>query len=278
MSNKETKHKEPFFDISKVLKEKNPSLHKKIPGFAIRWFEKFICLDSLNYYMSAGGDKFGTDFTDEVMKINQLKIEIRGAENIPAEGRFTFASNHPLGGLDGIMLCGVLGKKFPDFLFLVNDILMNVYTLKQFWLPINKHGGQAKEAARIINEAYASDRQIALFPAGLVSRKSNGKIRDLEWKKNFIVKSIQHKRDVIPLHITGRNSNKFYRIARLRKLFGIKVNIEMLKLGCEISKFRDQTVTITYGKPISYTTFDKSKTPDEWAEFVKEKTYNLAKD
>lgn len=277
MSTTSNKKEEAFFDINKVLKEKNPSLQKKIPGFAIRWFEKFICLDALNHYMAVAGHKNGIDFSEEVIRINQLTIKLKGLEHIPKEGRFTFASNHPLGGLDGVILCGILGKQYPDFLFLVNDILMNIPPLRQFFLPINKHGGQAKDSARIINEAYASDRQIALFPAGLVSRKSKNGIKDLEWKKNFITKSVQHKRDIIPLHMTGQNSKRFYRIASLRKLFGIKINIEMLKLGCEVSKFSNKTITITFGEPISYKNFDRSKSPLEWAQYVKNATYNLAK-
>lgn len=266
-----------FLDINKVLKEKNPSLHRKIPGFAIRRFEKLICLDRLNQFLIDTGMAYGTDFTDAAVKQNNLKLIIKGQENLQRKGRFTFASNHPLGGLDGILLCGVLGERYPDFLFLVNDLLMSVKNLKQFFLPINKHGGQAKESAKIINEAYASDRQICLFPAGLVSRKNRGVVKDLEWKKNFITKSIQHKRDIIPLHITGQNSKRFYRIAWLRKALGIKLNLEMMTLGCEVFKFRDRTVTITFGKPIKHEQFDRSKTPVEWAQVVKEATYNLAK-
>lgn len=277
MKKKENASPDVFLDINKVLREKNPSLHKKIPAFVIKRFEKAICVDKLNNFLLDTGLKYGTDFTDAAVKKNNLEIIIKGQENIPKNGRFTFASNHPLGGLDGIILCGVLGKRYPNFLFLVNDLLMNVKNVKQFFLPINKHGSQAKDSARVINEAYASDRQICLFPAGLVSRKSNKIVKDLEWKKNFITKSIQHKRDIIPLHITGQNSKRFYRIAWLRKFLGIKVNIEMMTLGCEVFKFRDRSVTITFGKPIDYQQLDRSKSPMEWAQVVKEATYNLAK-
>ncbi len=274
----ERKQGNPRFtvEIEKVLKEKNPSLHKKLPRFAIRWFEKLIWQQPLNEFLMKYGHRDGKGFTDGMAEHLNLKLEIKGLDKIPQNGRYTFASNHPLGGLDGMMLVSVIGSRFPDFKFLVNDILMNVLNLENTFLPINKHGAQAREAAQYINEIFASDKQVCIFPAGLVSRKQKGGIiKDLTWHKNFINKSIQHKRDVIPLHISGHNTKRFYRWARIRQLLGIKANIEMLLLPSEMLKYKNRTMTITFGEPISYQTFDRSKTQAEWAEHVKDIVYKL---
>ncbi len=276
----EAKKGNPRFlvNVDKVLKDKNPELHRKLPRFIIRWFEKLIYQEPLNDFLREWGHVNGKDFSDGLAKYNNITIKVKGQENIPSEGRFTFASNHPLGGVDGMMLCSVLERMYPDFKFLVNDILMNVLNLEDFFLPINKHGAQAKDAAKYINEVYASERQIGLFPAGLVSRLNHGEVKDLEWKKNFIAKSIQHKRDIIPLHITGENRRSFYRIAKWRKRLGIKANLEMLFLPGELMNYKNKSITITFGKPIKYTDLDRSKSHIEWAQYVKEVVYNLAKE
>jgi len=205
-----------------------------------------------------------------------ITFKIEGLENLDKNGRYLFASNHPLGGPDGIILISIFGKEFSKIKFLVNDILMNIKNLSEIFIPINKHGGQAKKAALMLEDAYQSDATILTFPAGLVSRKQNGKIEDLEWKKSFIAKSKKHKRDIVPIHIDGRNSNFFYNLANLRKFLGLKSNLEMLYLPNELFKQRGKTFTVRIGKPISYQTFDKSLSYDKWAEKMKRETYKLA--
>jgi Putative hemolysin len=168
-----------------------------------------------------------------------------------------------------------LSKHFHEIKFPVNDILTNIKNLSGIFLPVNKHGSLAKEAARMIEEAYSSDCQILNFPAGLCSRKRRGVIRDLEWQKSFITKSIQHKRDVIPAFFSGRNSNFFYNLANVRKMLGLKANIEMLYLADEMFKQRDKEIRLVFGKPIPWETFDKSRSALEWANWVKSKSYEL---
>lgn len=108
-----------------------------------------------------------------------------------------FASNHPLGALDGIALISLIGGHYGDsnVRFLVNDLLMNLEPLRNVFLPINKFGAQGRDNARSISAAMASDMQMVQFPAGLVSRlHPGGKIADLEWKKDLCPR---------PLNITG---------------------------------------------------------------------------
>ena len=218
------------------------------------------------------------DFANSLLHELNVTVNLVGAENIPEKGRFTFASNHPLGGLDGISLVSVLGSKYDSKIkFLVNDLLMNVKPLAPVFLPINKYGGQAKDSAEEIRKAYESDDQILVFPAGLCSRLQPGGVQDLEWKKTFIAKTIQYQRDVVPVYFDGLNSKFFYRFARIRKMLGLKFNIELIYLPSEMFKSENKTFTIYFGKPIPWQTFDRTKTLGQWAAEVKKQVYDLKK-
>ncbi len=229
----------------------------------------------INEFLSRHGDKFGIEFARAAIRDFNITLEIKGEENIPVNRRCIFASNHPLGGFDGIILMEIMSRYYTDFKFLSNDILMNIVNLRPLFIPINKHGRQAAESANKLHEAYLSDTQIVTFPAGLVSRYIHHQIMDLEWKKNFITKAVTYHRDIVPVHCTGRNSNFFYRLANLRKFLGIKSNIEMLYLVDETYKHRNDHITVTFGKPIPCATFDQTKTPVQWAKWVKEQVYAL---
>ena len=181
-----------------------------------------------------------------------------------------------LTGAGTLALGYVLGRHYDGKVkYLVNDLLMNLRGLAPLCIPINKTGKQAKDFPKMVEAGFQSDNQLIMFPAGLCSRRYNGVIRDLEWKKTFVVKSVQTKRDVIPVHFGGRNSDFFYNLANICKALGIKFNIAMLYLADEMFKNRHKTFTVTFGKPIPWQTFDKSKTPAQWAEYVKDIVYKL---
>jgi len=272
----EEKQTEVFLiDIEKVIANKNPRLLKLLPAFLIRYLKKIIHQDEFNEFLKLHGDLEGLDFIREGLKFMETNYEVIGLENLPKEGRFLFVSNHPLGGLDGLVFINEIGKIWPRLKFPVNDLLMNIKNLDPIFLPINKHGKQDKQAVIQIEKSYASDDQILYFPAGLCSRKKKGKIEDLEWKKHFITKAVKHKRDIVPVHFSGRNSNFFYNLANLRVLLGIKSNIEMVYLPNEMFKQKDKKITVRFGKPISYGMFDKTLSPAAWAEKVKKIVYSL---
>lgn len=270
--------KEPIcrIDIKQVIKQKAPSFSKKIPGFVVDYLIKTVHQDELNDILTRYADKQGVDFMQELIGYFDLTLDLFHEENIPEKGRYVFASNHPLGGLDGICLSAVIGRKFDGKIkYLVNDLLLYLANLRTIFVPVNKHGAQGKEAARLIEEAYASDNQIVTFPAGLCSRKIKGRIVDLEWKKSFIQKAVEYERDIIPVRFEGRNSNFFYRLANLRKSLGIQMNFEMIYLPDEMFKSKHSTYRIYFGEPIPWQTFDKTRKPSEWAEWVKDIVYKL---
>lgn len=263
-------------DIDAILAAKAGKKARYVPRFLVSYLKKIVHQDEVNEFLRINHDKRDLEFIGEFMKYFNNSFEIKGLENLPCDGRFTFVSNHPLGAQDGLGLAYILGRKYEGKIkLLVNDLLMNIPHISSFWVPINKTGKQARNFPQQVNAAFESDNNIVMFPAGICSRKRGGVIRDLEWKKTFITKSIQTQRDIIPIHFEGQNSEFFYRLANINKMLGLKFNIAMLYLSDEMFKNRNKTFKVTIGKPIPWQTFDKSKRPAEWAQYVKELVYTL---
>ncbi len=262
-------------DVEDVLLSKNPSLAKAVPSFFINYLKRIVHQNELNEFLEKYGHLKDAEFVEAGLEFFEIKYKVYGKENIPSGGRYFFVSNHPLGGLDGLVFMNELSRYFSDIKFPVNDILLTIKNLSGIFLPVNKHGAQAKEAVRSLEEAYASDYQILYFPAGLCSRKKRGVIKDLVWHKSFISKAIQHKRDVIPAFFSGRNSDFFYNLANIRTFLGIGSNIEMLYLPDEMFRQRGRDISLVFGKVIPWQTFDSSRSLPEWAEWVKSRSYEL---
>lgn len=262
-------------DVSAALKAKNPKLYQKLPRFAIRWIEKLIHQDEINIFLHSHGEDNSIEFATHAVEFLNVEIQLFGEDNIPETGRYIMVSNHPLGGLDGLSLISTVGKVRKDIKFPVNDLLMQIPQMRQVFTPINKYGKNSHDAVKQFDEIFASDNLILYFPAGLCSRKQHGEICDLDWKKTIVTKARQHQRDIIPVYFDGRNSNRFYNIANLRKRIGLKFNYELALLPDEMFRQRGQKFGIIFGEPIPYTTFDNSKTDKEWVDWLKEKVYAL---
>lgn len=262
-------------NVRKLFKDKSPGMAKAIPGFVFSYLERVIHQKEVNSFLQNHPNQVGIDFVNAAIQYFNVQTELFGFNNLPKGGRYLFASNHPLGGFDGIILMKEISSEYGDVRVMVNDLLMNLPQLAPLFLPVNKHGNQNKESVQSIENAYHSDIPILTFPAGLCSRKINGEIVDLDWKKNFITKAIESKRDVVPVYFNGRNSAFFYNLSNIRKRLGIKANIEMLYLADELFKHRNGKFTITFGQPIPYTTFDKSHSQRDWAALVRNHIYTL---
>ena len=262
-------------DIAKVLRHKAPKT--KVPQFIISYLRRIVHEDEFNQFFKENPDLKNLDFIEAAFNYLEVKTNIEGVENLPPKGgRYIFASNHPLGGLDGIATGYLLGKEYDGKVrFFSNDLMMNLHPMRELFVPVNKTGTQSKDHAEMMQQLYESDNHLVTYPAGMCSRKIKGRIVDLEWKKNFISKAIQYQRDVVPIYFEGRNSNFFYNLANIRKFFRIKLNIEMMYLADEMFKQKGNQFTILIGKPIAWQTFDKSKSQAQWAEWVKEIVYSM---
>ena len=269
---------EKTIDLEKILKSKMGSKAKWVPRPLVWWLKHIIHQDEVNRYLWESRHLKGTEWLEECVRYLDATLDIVGEENLPAkdDGRlYTFVSNHPLGGEDGVALGAIIGRHYDGrFRYLVNDLLMNLPGLAPVSIPINKTGNQSRDFPKMVEAGFKSDNHMLMFPAGLCSRRKKGVVEDIPWKKTFISKSVEFQRDVVPIHFGGQNSNFFYRLANFSDRF-LPFNLAMLFLVDEMYKNVHKTFRVAIGKPIPWQTFDKSKTPMEWAQFVKEQVYKL---
>ena len=270
---------EKTIDIKRILKDKMGSKARFVPCFLVAWLKKIIHEDEVNRFLWENRNLKGTEWLTACVQYLDMTLDIIGAENLPDknDGKlYTFVSNHPLGGQDGVSLGSIIGRHYDGkFRYLVNDLLLNLPGLKPVSIGINKTGKQSRDFPRMVEAGFNSDNHLLMFPAGLNSRRINGEIHDLPWKKTFITKSVETHRDVVPIHFSGQNSNRFYRIAKFSDRY-LPFNLAMLFLVDEMYRNVGKTFRITIGKPIPWQTFNKTKTPMEWANFVEERVYALS--
>ena len=267
---------EKTIDIERIIKDKMGDKAKWVPGFLLSWLKHIIHQDQVNGFLWRARDLKGTEWLEECVQYLQMTLVVEGRENLPDDGRlYTFVSNHPLGGIDGVALGSIIGRHYDShFRYLVNDLLMNLPGLAPLCIPINKTGHQSRNFPAMVKAGFESDNHILMFPAGICSRKRNGEIRDIPWTKTFISKSVEYQRDVVPIHFSGQNSNFFYRLANFSDRF-LPFNLAMVFLVDEMYKNVGKTFHVHIGKPIPWQTFDRSKSPVEWAQYVQQKVYEL---
>lgn len=266
------------FDIRAIVRQKAPNA--KVPGFVIRWLERITHVKQMNAFLQRHPDLRDYEFIRMTLSEELgCTASIEGVENIPTSERpVIFVSNHPLGGLDGMIIAEMIHAHRPRPLkVIVNELLMYLEPINGLWAPVNKVGRLTREQAQEQQRMWESETDVLTFPAGACSRlqRIDGKwqIADLEWQKNFVQRAREYQRDVVPIYFEGHNSRFFYILALLRKWLHIKVNIEMLYLVDEMYGAHGKHFRVHVMPPIPYTTFDTSRTPKEWAKYVKQHVY-----
>ena len=266
-------------DIAKVLSDKSPAIARIMPRFILNWLKRTIHEEEINTGLEISKDLKDLAFASWTLNYLKASANSSQREYIPKEGGVIIASNHPLGGLDGVALMQEAGKARPDVRFIVNDILTNLPNFEKIVVGVNKHGSNPRAGLEAIENAYSGGFAVLIFPAGLCSRKQDdGSIQDLVWHKSFIARSQKYNLPVVPTFINGRNSSWFYNLARWRKKLGIKANLEMLYLPDEMFRQRGQQIHITFGRPIAASVFDKSRKQDEWAALMRAFVYAFPND
>jgi len=269
---------EKTIDIDSILKNKMGNKSKWVPRPLVSWLKRIAHQDQVNAFLWESRDKVGTPWLEACVDYLKMTLVVEGEENLPDpnDGRlYTFVSNHPLGGEDGVALGALIGRHYDShFRYLVNDLLMYLPGLAPLCIPINKTGKASRNFPAMVEAGFQSDNHMLMFPAGLCSRRHNNEIRDIAWKKTFISKSVEYQRDVVPIHFGGQNSGFFYRLANFSDRY-LPFNLAMLFLVDEMYKNVGKTFRVAIGKPIPWQTFDKSKSPTEWAQYVQDIVYNL---
>lgn len=265
-------------DVDKIIREKAGPKARWIPKIVVSWLKRILHQDEVNSFLRAHQNETGVEWLESCVKYLDLHLTVTGKENLPSpdDGKlYTFVSNHPLGGGDGVALGALIGRHYDgNIRYILNDTLMHLPGLRPLGIPINKTGGQSRNIPQLVDAAFRSDRQMLLFPAGICSRRHRGVIHDLPWKKTFVTKSVETQRDVIPIFFSGRNSFRFYTLANLGQKIGLKY-LGMLLLVDEMYKNCHKSFEIKIGKPIPWQTFDKSRNAAAWAQYVEDIVYNL---
>lgn len=264
-----------LIDVRKVIADKNPKLLKRLPGFVIRYLQKILHEKDVNQFVADHRNDDPITFCDAVMNKFNISLSHEGLESIPENKGAVLAVNHPLGGMDAMALVMILKDKRKDIKFIVNDVLLHLENLKPLFIGINKYGKNVANSLKKVDEAFAGDDLLCIFPAGLVSRKEKGEVQDLKWKKTFVSRSKKHNKTIIPVYLDGKLSPFFYTLYKFRKALGIKANIEMLYLVNELYKQENKHIKVIFGEPIYADNLDSSKSDDEWAQHIKNKVYQL---
>lgn len=266
-----------LIDINKVL---GPKLSGKLPRFAVNFLKRRIHQDDINECIMQAEHYSGVDFFDEALKYVGITYKIRGEENLDPDKRYLFVCNHPLGGPEALIIGSVFKRLYgKGFKVPVNHILANLKPLNEFFVPVKVYSSrQSRELGEQIADMFRSDFQALVFPAGLCARKIDGKVTEMPWKKMFVTQARKYERDVVPMHISGFNSKRFFFFTKLSMFLKLKFNIGMLFLVDELFNKKGEEFVITIGKPVPYSTFDKSKSDRQWAAEMQEHVKTLGKD
>lgn len=264
-----------IINIENIIKESDSKFLKNLPSIFVKAIAVVIRQKQLNKLFKDNAEYVGVDFPPKVLEYLNVNIDITGEWNLPENGRCIFVANHPFGFLDGLALFTIVGKKYGDLRMITNDDLSYIDNLTPIMANVKVFGKSSKQYISELNSIYNSDLPITNFPAGLVSRVKDKKVRDEKWQKSFIKKAIETKRDIVPIRIKGRNSLLFYSIFISRTILKINTNAELALLPSEMFRKKNKTIKVRIGKPISYKTFDKSLSHIDWAQKVKEQVYKL---
>ncbi len=265
-------------DLDKVLADKMGAKARYVPRFAVNWLKRTIHQDQVNAFLMDHKDEEGVEWLRSVIDYLNVSIKVTGEENLPAKDhrQCTFVSNHPLGGIDGVAIGLVLGQRYDSNIrYLLNDILMNLPGLRPLGVPVNVVGNQNRDITQRVEEVFQSDHHVIVFPAQICSRLIDGKVQDLPWRKTVIQRSVATQRDIVPMHFSGQNSMRFYRISNISNALGLKVNLAMLYLVDEVYRNQGKEFELRIGKPIPWQTFDRSRTPQQWAQWLRQRVYEL---
>ena len=269
--------KDYLLDVEKVL---GPKLMKKLPRFAVNFFKRRIHQDEINDCIMHAEHYKGAGFFDEALNYVDITFRIRGEENLDPGKKYLFAGNHPLGGPEALIIGSVFRRIYGDgFKVPVNHLLANLKPLNEFFVPVRVYGSNRnRDLGEQIADMFKSDYQVLVFPAGMCARKIDGKVTEMPWKKMFITQSRRYERDVVPIHISGFNSRRFFFFTKLSTFLKLKFNLGMIFLVDELFNKKGHEFVVTFGKPVPYTTFDKTKTDHQWAAEIKDMVEQLSKD
>ena len=242
--------------IKEIISSKYPQFLSGYPLFVKKYIsftlEKLLYLKRINKFISEHNDKSEIEFIDELLEYLDITYTASSKDRskIPSEGKLLIVANHPLGGLDGLILLKLISEVRRNVKIIANDLLMNVPNLSNLFLPYDLfYNKNFKKNYEIITNSIKNEDAIIIFPAGEVSRFSFGGIKDSKWKKGVVYFADKYQIPVLPVYIKSRNSIIFYFISLIHKSFST------LLLPHELFNKKGKTFHIKIGNHISHKAF-----------------------
>lgn len=262
-------------EIAKVIKVDKYGFVGTFLGWV---FMKTLRIAELNKIYDRNKHLQGTEFLNTILNEFQIRFEIpeEDLKRIPKEGGYITISNHPLGGIDGILLLKLMLEKEPDFKIIANFLLHRIEPLKPYIMPVNPFESHKNEKSSVagLKETlrHLSDgKPLGIFPAGEVSTyKDDRLIVDKPWEEGAIKIIKKAQVPVVPIYFHAKNSTLFYLLSRL------SATLRTAKLPSELLTQKKRTIKVRIGKPISVAEQNEHETIGEFSEFLRRKTYMLA--
>lgn len=261
------------------IKKELPFFKTRVGKIIAKTLFKITDMDKVNDLYKTACEEQDIHFVDRLLKELNIKCYIEHEErlnNLP-EG-FVTVSNHPFGGIDGIILIDIIGNRYPEYRYIVNWILNKVQAMSKYFICVDPVSTGVKSiSVKGIKDAemhLKKNLPLGLFPSGSVSEitwKNGIRFEDIGWNTSACKMIKGAKKPVLPIYFHGHNSPFFY----LLGLLGWK--IRSMRLPCEVFNKKGKTIHITIGEIITPEEQEKYKTLKEYGDFLKNKTYQLRK-
>ena len=248
-------------------------------GSSVGWIIlRILRISAINKIYDNNKNKSDLDFLNGILDDCKIKFEIpeEDLKRIPKEGPFITISNHPLGGIDGVLLLKLVTEKRADYKIVANFLLHRVAPLKPYVMPVNPFETRknAKSSVAGIKSALLHLREgkpLGIFPAGEVSTHKDGKLNvDKPWEEGAIKLIKKANVPVIPIYFHAKNSRLFYFLSKFSD------TLRTAKLPSEVIQQRGRVIKVRIGKPISVKDQDAFKALPDFYKFIRRKTYMLA--
>ena len=248
-------------------------------GTFIGWLlMKVLKISTLNKIYNRNKHLGEIEFLDAILDEFQIKFEIPEADlkRLPKDGAYITVSNHPLGGIDGILLLKLMLEQRDDFKIIANFLLHRIEPMKPYIMPVNPFEDRKDAKSSIAGFKHAimhlrEGHPLGIFPAGEVSTYKDGKLMvDKPWEEAAMKLAQKANVPIVPIYFHAKNSKLFYQLSKISDIF------RTAKLPSELLTQKNRTIKVRVGKPISVKAQDEHKTLEEFTDFIRRKTYMLS--
>lgn len=261
-----------------VAKSINAEKYGVLGTFAGWILMKVLKISTLNKVYDRNKHLHDVEFLNAILKDLEIKFKIpeEDLKRLPKNGAYITISNHPLGGIDGVLLLKLMLEKEPSFKIIANFLLHRIEPVKKYIMPVNpfENHKDVKSSVIGLKETFrhlSDGKPLGIFPAGEVSTYKDGKlVVDKPWEEGAIKVIRKAQVPVVPIYFHAKNSRLFYLLSK------INGTLRTAKLPSELFSQKDRVIKVRIGKPISVAEQNEYETIEEYSEFLRKKTYMLA--